>query len=570
MKKGYIAAALAIMLAAVPMQAFAEDDLWGRWENGDERWKDYSDDSVSKVPNSYTEGNLSRLDENEIAAVNAAIEEFKSQHIKPEMSDFEKELQIIQWLVEISEYRCSERLDYTAYGAIINHIAACSGYADAFLQTAKACGLEARYICSDDHAWNLVKLDEDWYHVDVCWEDPVGANDFGFGKLQNYYINLRDVEISAEKEHHRDWNIKDIRAIGTKYDHKAVYEYMKNSVDKESEATAYFDYIKNNERATVIEYTNVDSTANAYVTAIDECFTSGKNQFACAIRYPKEMSAPLIVDANARIKERVIDHVHTQYASRLERDLDLRMDLTQDVNYRYYCYDNIKIFYGSGISDNEMTNNVSNHTRYWKNINREPQFQTPTDLAWVDDDGLSASFKLDPASENRYFLIIYKPDGSEVNRTGKLTESKKTVKVWDVISESGNYTFAVYIPRDKSNFTPISKGIESSVYTYNRPALGFGRVQNIHWGNAEQTLLEWDMPTNFAQVPAEYQGKVSYFVRLYVDGKVKKSGFTTNQHYDIAKWKEKYNDPNSVYTITVQAMSRAIEQVAHGEETRFE
>lgn len=46
---------------------------------------------------------------------------------------------------------------------------------DAFLQTAKLCGLDARYIHNSSHAWNLVKLDGDWYHVDVTWEDPIEA-----------------------------------------------------------------------------------------------------------------------------------------------------------------------------------------------------------------------------------------------------------------------------------------------------------------------------------------------------------------------------------------------------------
>lgn len=29
-----------------------------------------------------------------------------------------------------------------------------------------------RYVYNTSHAWNLVRIDGDWYHVDVTWEDP--------------------------------------------------------------------------------------------------------------------------------------------------------------------------------------------------------------------------------------------------------------------------------------------------------------------------------------------------------------------------------------------------------------
>ena len=113
----------------------------------------------------------------------AAIEKFKQEYITDGMSDMEKEIKIIEWLVQNCRYQSkSDWSRSTAYSCIILGKAQCAGYADAFLQTAKLCGLDARYIHNSSHAWNLVKLDGDWYHVDVTWEDPIGGNSYGLEK----------------------------------------------------------------------------------------------------------------------------------------------------------------------------------------------------------------------------------------------------------------------------------------------------------------------------------------------------------------------------------------------------
>lgn len=31
------------------------------------------------------------------------------------------------------------------------------------------------YNGTEDHAWNMVRLDGDWYCVDVTWDDPVSS-----------------------------------------------------------------------------------------------------------------------------------------------------------------------------------------------------------------------------------------------------------------------------------------------------------------------------------------------------------------------------------------------------------
>ena len=53
----------------------------------------------------------------------------------------------------------------------------CQAYALTFLALCRGAGLEADLVVSDamDHAWNHVRVDGVWYHVDVTRDDPIPA-----------------------------------------------------------------------------------------------------------------------------------------------------------------------------------------------------------------------------------------------------------------------------------------------------------------------------------------------------------------------------------------------------------
>ena len=62
---------------------------------------------------------------------------------------------------------------YSAYGALVNHVAVCNGYTLAYQKLCQAAGLECQVVRGVNHAWNVVKIDGQWYHVDTTWDDPV-------------------------------------------------------------------------------------------------------------------------------------------------------------------------------------------------------------------------------------------------------------------------------------------------------------------------------------------------------------------------------------------------------------
>ncbi len=68
-----------------------------------------------------------------------------------------------------------------AYTFFRDGVGICQAYALAFMALAGAAGLEADFVSSAamDHAWNHVRVDGVWYHVDVTRDDPIPAQEGG-------------------------------------------------------------------------------------------------------------------------------------------------------------------------------------------------------------------------------------------------------------------------------------------------------------------------------------------------------------------------------------------------------
>ncbi len=88
--------------------------------------------------------------------------------------------------------------DQNAYGALVEGKAVCNGYARAYQHLMKKVGIPAWYIGgssinpttneSDSHAWNIVKLNGNWYHTDVTWDDQITSTFYE-------YLNIPTAEI---------------------------------------------------------------------------------------------------------------------------------------------------------------------------------------------------------------------------------------------------------------------------------------------------------------------------------------------------------------------------------------
>jgi transglutaminase/protease-like cytokinesis protein 3 len=104
-----------------------------------------------------------------------------------EKTDYDKEVYVHNLLADKISYESSP-MDQSAYSAIVGDKTVCAGYAKAFqylmqqlnIPTYLTVGWGGGLISGDMHAWNIVKLDNDYYNVDVTWDDqdPLNYNYF--------------------------------------------------------------------------------------------------------------------------------------------------------------------------------------------------------------------------------------------------------------------------------------------------------------------------------------------------------------------------------------------------------
>ncbi len=118
---------------------------------------------------------------------------------KTAISEYEKVERINEYLVQNCTYVTGMNEEYssTAYGCLVEKKANCEGYAKAFSILAADVGLESILITGitdkgENHAWNQVKVDDDWYNIDVTWAD----NDYG-DEVRHAYFLCNDNDFSS-------------------------------------------------------------------------------------------------------------------------------------------------------------------------------------------------------------------------------------------------------------------------------------------------------------------------------------------------------------------------------------
>ncbi len=89
-------------------------------------------------------------------------------------SALEQERYVHDSLMQQVEYVMNAPMNQSAYSALVNGRTVCAGYARAFQYLMQRMGIPCYYCtgyAGEDHAWNIIKLGEDYYNVDVTWDD---------------------------------------------------------------------------------------------------------------------------------------------------------------------------------------------------------------------------------------------------------------------------------------------------------------------------------------------------------------------------------------------------------------
>ena len=94
-------------------------------------------------------------------------------------TDYDKILAAHEYLrSRVSYEEGTDYLLHTSYGALVNREAVCEGYAKAYKVLLNAMDIPCEIVINEDHAWNEVYLDGNWYVVDVTNDDALDSLEY--------------------------------------------------------------------------------------------------------------------------------------------------------------------------------------------------------------------------------------------------------------------------------------------------------------------------------------------------------------------------------------------------------
>lgn len=107
-------------------------------------------------------------------------------------NDYEKEKFVHDALIERISYQMSAEMNQSAYSALVNGQTVCAGYARAFQYLMQQLGVPCYYCtgyAGENHAWNIVRLDDGYYNVDTTWDDTGDGTYDYFNKTDADYAD---------------------------------------------------------------------------------------------------------------------------------------------------------------------------------------------------------------------------------------------------------------------------------------------------------------------------------------------------------------------------------------------
>lgn len=122
----------------------------------------------------------------------------------------------------------TEQLSASAYGALNNGKAICSGYSYAFImimhELGYECGMVSGVADGESHGWNVIKIGSDYYYIDVTWDDADQGD-----LITYYYFLLTSSEINKDHQPSNDYSLPD--ATATQYNYYYYNGYILDSYD---------------------------------------------------------------------------------------------------------------------------------------------------------------------------------------------------------------------------------------------------------------------------------------------------------------------------------------------------
>lgn len=154
------------------------------------------------------------------------------------MSDLQKALTVHDYICSLAIYPNLNYGDkdiyHSAYGFIKDRNIVCAGYTLMYSAVMKELNIPCRYVISDSmsHAWNAVYINNNWYNVDLTFDDTsyTSSGSNNMSKYSHKYFMKSSTDFETNKNHKGMTYPDNIECTDTTYDNAFWDNYTCNIV----------------------------------------------------------------------------------------------------------------------------------------------------------------------------------------------------------------------------------------------------------------------------------------------------------------------------------------------------
>ena len=173
--------------------------------------------NISITTNSFNKITIDVEDlynDEQIKTINSIINDFINNNITDNMNEKDKIKTFHDWIINNAKYDSIFSANtnketypthpYNAYGVLVEGKGICGGYSDAMAIFLNAIGIKNYKIFSNEHIWNYAFVNNNWYHLDLTWDDPVTSDNSDLLIYDFFLISTKELENKETKQHEFD------------------------------------------------------------------------------------------------------------------------------------------------------------------------------------------------------------------------------------------------------------------------------------------------------------------------------------------------------------------------------
>ncbi len=150
--------------------------------------------------------------DSDISLINEAKENIEKEVFNKSLSTNDQIRAVHNYIIENSKYD-SNRTDNNvieyksdiAYGPLIEGYGICGGYSDAMELFLEDLNIKSYKVSSKSHVWNAVNIDDNWYHLDLTWDDPVTNTGEDLLEQRFFLITTDTLLLQEQTQHNFDF-----------------------------------------------------------------------------------------------------------------------------------------------------------------------------------------------------------------------------------------------------------------------------------------------------------------------------------------------------------------------------